>query len=438
MADYLATALARQAPPAAPWLASVRARGAEEARRARLPTIRDEAWRYTSLRPLLEGNYTAPPAEAGPLARWAEAAELGLAAGPRLVFVNGRFCAALSRATPLPEGVVLSPLSDLDEVAGARLAQSLGRLAPPGERVFTALNQWWLEDGAVLWVRDGLELAEPIHLLWLGTPQPSPASVAQRLQVVLGAGARATVVEHFATGGAGERLFTNGVSEFELGEGACLRHCRVHLEGEQALAIGLAAARLAAGARLEGFHAALGGQLTRVELHVALEGEGASCELTGLYLPRRREVFDYHTCVEHRSPNAASEQAFRGIAADRARAVFNGRIHIHPGARGSVAHLVDRNILGNDEAEVDVKPELEIYNDDVQCSHGATVAQWDERQLFYLRSRGVPEAEARVLLGFAFANEVLERFPLQELRQRLRARLLARLAVDPQLARHLT
>ena len=282
-----------------------------------------------------------------------------------------------------------------------------------------------------------VRVAQPIHLVWLNAPEATPFGIAQRLLVVLEEGSEATVFEHFASTDGEQNSFTNGVSELVVGDNARLHHCRLHLEESGTVHLGAVHASLGRAATLNGFHMALGSHLKRIELVVRHRGEGAHCELNGVYLPRNREVIDYHTCIEHEVPHCTSEETFRGIIADEARAVFNGRIHIHPGAQKTSAHLSNRNLLTSNRAEVDTKPELEIYADDVQCSHGATVAQLDERQLHYLRTRGVSEQEARVLLSFGFINEILNRVQQEPLRDYLRPKLAGLFARDPALARHL-
>jgi len=197
-------------------------------------------------------------------------------------------------------------------------------------------------------------------------------------------------------------------------------------------------ARLLENATLNTFHLALGSVLKRIDVVVDFQGPGAHCEMNGVYLPRGEEHIDYHTCVEHAVPHCTTSETFRGIVGDSASAVFNGRIHIHKDAQKTRAELSNRNLLTSTRAEVNTKPELEIYADDVQCAHGATVAQLDEGSLHYLRTRGVPKAEAEVMLSFGFINEVVDNVRLDELRAYLRPLLAHRFSRDPQLARHLT
>jgi Fe-S cluster assembly protein SufD len=201
--------------------------------------------------------------------------------------------------------------------------------------------------------------------------------------------------------------------------------------------IGGVHARLEKDSTLNSFHLALGSELKRIDIVVDHQGPGAHCEMNGIYLLRGKEHVDYHTCIEHAVPHCTSDEVFRGIIDDQASAVFNGRIHIHPDAQKTNAQLSNKNLLLSARAEVNTKPELEIYADDVQCAHGATVAQLDPETLHYLRTRGVPRDEAEVMLSYGFINEVIEKIHLEALRDFLRPLLARRFARDPSLTRHL-
>ncbi|MFA5630940.1 MAG: Fe-S cluster assembly protein SufD [Porticoccaceae bacterium] len=435
MTDFVQKALARQ--PAAPeWLVPFNALGRESSRGRTLPTIRVEDWKYTSLRALEEGAFATAPEPVAPDAGLARHFHIPDLDAYRLVFVNGHYSAALSDARDLPEGVTLTTFADADENAIEDVRAHLGELSGD-ERLFSALNASWLVDGVFLRVARNTKVGKPVQLVWLTTPQTEAFGIAQRLLVVMEEGSEAAVLEQFVSTGDAQNAFTNGVSEFVIGDNAQLRHCRLHLEEPGAIHVGAVHASVGRNALLSGFHVALGGRLKRNDIQVRMRGEGGHCELNGVYLPRNREVIDYHTCVEHEVPNCTSDETFRGIIADEARAVFNGRIHIHRDAQKTSAHLSNRNLLTSNKAEVDTKPELEIYADDVQCSHGATVAQLDEGHLYYLLTRGVSEQEAQVLLSFGFINEILNRIRRDALQNYLRAELRGLFAQDDYLTRHL-
>lgn len=436
MTDFVEKALLREPAGAPPWLAALNSRGRADSHGKVLPNFRVEEWKYTSLRSLNEDAYGAAPtfreADAGLAAHYAID---GLEAHT-LVFVNGRHSAALSSASPLPEGVTLVPFSQASTAEAALIDEHLGTLADRSQ-LFTTLNDSWLTDGVYLRVSRDRRVDKPIQLVWLTVAETAAFGLAQRLLVVMEEGSEASVLEQFVSSEETQNSFTNGVSELVVGANARLHHCRLHLEEASALHVGSVHASLGRDATLTGFHMALGSRLKRIDLVVHHRGKGAHCELNGIYLPRDREHIDYHTTMEHEVPQCTSDQTFRGIIADESRAVFNGRIHIHRDAQKTAAHLSNRNLLTSNKAEVDTKPELEIYADDVQCSHGATVAQLDPVQLHYLRTRGVAEQEARVLLSFGFINELLNRITREPLRHYLRQQLRGLFAREPELVRHL-
>ena len=437
MSDFVQQALAREPAGAPPWLDFAHRRGREHSRGRVLPNIKVEDWKYTSLRSLEEGAFVAAPAAPADEAGLRQHFAIDGYDAHQLVFVNGQFNTGLSSVDSLPDGVTLAPFSAVPDGDAEAIRRSLGSVAAPADRLFTALNDSWLTDGVYLRVARNVRLEKPVQVVWLSTALAKPTGIAQRLLVELEEGSEAAVTEQFVSADNGDNAFTNGVTELLLGDNARLEHHRLHLEQAGALHVGAVQARLGRNATLTGFHLALGAVLKRIDLKVRLVGEGAHCELNGVYLPRNREVVDYHTCMEHEVPHCTSDETFRGIVSDRARAVFNGRIHIHPGAQKTSAHLQNRNLLTSNTAEVDTKPELEIYADDVQCSHGATVAQLDDKQMYYLRTRGVPEQEARVLLSFGFINELLNRLGREPLQAYLRPQLAGLFAKDPSLARHL-
>lgn len=436
MSDFLQQALRLEPDSVPAWLSPFRRETGESNAGLRLPTRRVEEWKYTSLKALEEGEYLRRP-QPGPVdADVRDLVAVSELDAHTLVFVNGVFNAALSDSAALPGGCTLVPFSGASETEAAAIREHLGSLAPSSQP-FVALNNHWLEEGVFLRVDRNTRVSKPLQLVWLTTPQDQSFSIAQRLLVVLEEGSEATVLEHFASSDSRQNAFTTGVTEMVVGANACLHHYRLHLEQSDALHIGAVHVELARDARINGYHVALGSTLKRIDLVVHHRGQGAHSELNGIYVPRNDELVDYHTTLEHEVPHTSSEETFRGIVSDRARAVFSGRIHIHPHAQKTSAHLNNRNLLTSNTAEVDTKPELEIYADDVQCSHGATVAQIDAGQLHYLRTRGVPQQEAEVLLSFGFLNELLNRSPLEPVRQYLRPRLAEQFARDPNLTRHL-
>lgn len=395
------------------WLQARRLAGRAAWDNSQLPTRKTEDWKYTSLYPLQQ-EFTAAPTSG------ASAEELGLdlpeLSGGRLVFVNGHWREDLSTLVS-DAALEVVRFSEASDAQSALISEHLGTTVPGAKHLFAMLNDAALNDGVFLRVRANSKAQHPVQLVWHNSEADSTFISNQRLLVLAETHSEATLVEHFS--GSGNAL-TNGVTELVLAAGAKLNHSRLHLENPLALHIGGLHARLDRDATLESFHLALGGKLKRIDIVINHEGAGAHCQLDGIYLLRGNEHVDYHTCIEHAAPHCTTDETFRGIIGDKARAVFNGRIHIHPDAQKTRAELSNKNLLTSATAEVNTKPELEIYADDVQCAHGATVAQLDDAMLHYLRTRGIPEDEALVLLSYGFINALVETQALDALRDYLK------------------
>ena len=397
------------------WLAELRESGINQFRRHGLPSHRTEAWKYTNLRPLRQLDFTAPDRTlrpAGPLPSLLP--EEG--AVHRLVFDAGRFDAGRSRIGDLPPGVSLEPLAAAIRRDPGGLQGYLGHIAHPVGQPLLALNTALMEDGLVLRVGRGAVLSEPIEALFLGSGQT--VAYHPRLLVMLEPESRAVLIEHHV-GEAGETYFANAASEIRVAEGARLDHLKVQAEGADAYHLATSHVWLDRQATYVSFALAVGAALSRNEVHVRLEGEGARCRLNGAYLMRDRQHCDNTTLIEHLKPETSCREIFKGVLDDHARAVFQGRIVVHRGAQKTDGHQLSKALLLSDKAEIDAKPELEIYADDVKCSHGATAGDLDEQALFYLRSRGLPEARARSLLVQAFLGEALDEIGLPALHEAL-------------------
>jgi len=431
MSEFMQRPLDHAQATAPAWLARWLEQGRRRWRASPLPTRKTEHWKYTALQ-ALRGPFA--PAEAGVWELSDAGIELPDLGACRVVFVNGYYRPELS-SRELPVGVSLVRFGEADERQAQRILEHLGAAAGREAMLFTALNDATLADGLFLEIAPGARVEQPLQVVWVAGNQGENFSINQRLLVLCGRGSKAGLIEQFAGTSTGQKAFTNGVTELLLEPETALDHYRLHLEEESALHIGGVYARLAQQAVLNAFHLATGSELKRLDVVVEHRGEGAACELNGVYLPRGSEHVDYHTTVEHCVPRCTTEETFRGIIGDEASAVFNGRIHIHPGAQKTRAQLSNRNLLTSPGAEVNAKPELEIYADDVQCAHGTTVAQLDEMSLHYLRTRGVSRAEAEVMLSFGFVNEVIDTVRWDPLRAHLRILLARRFARDTVLAR---
>jgi Fe-S cluster assembly protein SufD len=417
------------------WLQALRDSGRAAWLAGELPTRRTEAWKYTGLEALRDHDYLH---EAEVTAQTEQAAQALLPPldADRIVFVNGKFSERLSRLEVQP-GVDIVRFAEANSAQRALIAAHAGTLASHVANPFVALATSWMHDGVLLHVRPGTRMKRPLAVFNADVAAPRPFAYAQRLLTVVDAQAEAELIEYNTSGAVAQHSLNAGVTEIALAPGARLRHARLHLEEEHALHIGVVHAQLQSTSRYESFLFGLGGRLKRVDLQVRHMGEGSECRLDGVYLAKRSQHIDFHTCVEHVAARAITQQVYRGIVDDNARAVFNGRIHIHPQAQKSNADLSNRNLLLSSDAEIDTKPELEIYADDVKCSHGATVSQIADQALYYLRTRGIDLQEARLLLGFGFINELIDGLADARLASGLRDVVREWFDTDGRLKRHL-
>lgn len=411
-----ARSLAGQGPA---WLDELRREGLERFERTGLPTPRLEEWKYTNVAPLAR----VPFVPVGDESHSADVTGLLPAAGwdgehpIRLVFADGAFAPELSSRSTLPEGLSIDSLAVRVREDGERLRTAIGRLARSEDDALVALNAAHLADGAVVEIAPGAEIAAPIEIAFLNA-SPSPMLTHPRLLVVAGEGSRAVLVEtHLGRGPA--PYAANAVTEVSLGRAANVHHVRLQREGDEAYHLATIAVRQAAESRYDSTVFAIGSALSRTFIGVTLDGEKASCALDGLYLGRGDQHVDHHTSIDHPVPDTASRQLYKGILTDTATGVFNGKVIVREDAQRTDAGQVNRNLLLSERANVYTKPELQIYADDVKCAHGATIGRLDEDAIFYLRSRGIGAEQARTLLLYAFASEIVDRLTIQGLRDRL-------------------
>jgi Fe-S cluster assembly protein SufD len=390
-------AAAQQAPQ---WLAALRFAGAEQWLQSSWPGRRTELWKYTSLQALQK-----TPFQNASGALHALPADVLLDVdATRLVFVNGVLDSGAS--TIGQNGVVLFSAASAEQQA--LIAKHLGTVATTQRHLFASLSNALAGEGVLIHVPRGAVWETPVYIVHVSVPEAGPALVSPRLLVVVEDSAQVELIEHFATDAQTQNGFVNSLTEIHCGANSRVQHYRINLEEEHQLHIGGVHVDLWRDARYQGFTLAEGSTLKRLDYQITHQGAGASAVLDGVYLPRHQQLLDYHTNVEHKAPHCTTAEVFRGIVADDARAVFNGRIHIHPHAQKTLAELNNRTLLTSDRAEIDTKPELEIYADDVKCAHGATVSQIDADALFYLRSRGLTLEQARSMLSFGFINELLQ------------------------------
>jgi Fe-S cluster assembly protein SufD len=401
------------------------------------PTTHEEDWRFTSVAPIADGHFTLAHDGASCLTRegltrfeWRG----DLAA--KLVFVNGHFVAAASDIGRLPAGVrveslagvMTGPASDGRRVRlHADLHAHLTRVASAADRhAFTALNTAFLLDGAFVDVPDSTIVDAPIHLLFASVADERQMMTHPRVLVMMGANSQASIVESYVASGP-DRYFTNTVTEVTAGENATVHHYKVQRESLESFHIGSMYVRAARDAHVFCHSISLGGSLARNDTHVVLDGEGGACTLNGLYLADGARLVDNHTTIDHARPHCSSREVYKGILADRARAVFNGKIIVRPDAQKTDAKQTNKALLLSEDAQINTKPQLEICANDVKCTHGAAVGQMDEEAIFYLRARGLSQSQARHLLIRAFVGDVLSQMPLEPLRARIDDELARRL-----------
>ncbi len=390
-----------------------------------LPTRRWESWKYTSVARLAETPFSlaeGPQVREQDLSRFDEIAEL---CTHRIVFVNGCFSAELSRLEGLPAGVQLSSLAAELQAPSEHVRRYLGRVASFEGRPFVALNSAFLADGAVLRIAPGTQLSEPLGLVFIAASGAQPLLSQPRNLIVVEEGAQAQVLECYL--GGPQLSFSNVVSEVVLAANASLEHVKLQEEGTASVHLAEQQFELGRDCRLEAHSFALGGGLVRNSVLARLNDTGSHCGLHGLYLVRGKQHIDNYTAIDHRKPHCTSSQNYKGILDDQGVAVFDGKVFVRKDAQKTFAEQSNKNLLLSQQALVHTKPELQILADDVKCHHGATVGQLDPDALFYLRARGIPRVEARRLLTYAFASDIVSKTTLPALRERLEAQVFERL-----------
>ncbi len=407
------------------WLRDMRRASAAAFGKLGFPTTKDEEWRFTNVAPIADTQFVPAPPAAVAQATVSSFVVPGLS-GPVMTFVNGRFAPRLSDLGAPVAGVTTVSLAEAIASDPASLQPHFGRHTDVATRPFAALNTALFEDGALIAVADSTILSEAIQLVFLSTVTPAPAVSHPRVLVVLGRNSQARVVETFAAIGPA-RGFTNSVTEVVVGDGAVLEHYRVQREASSAFHIGHTQFQLGRASSSSSHAMAFGGLIARHDAVAVLADEGADCTLNGLFLADGSQLIDNHTEIDHATPHGSSHELYKGILGGRARAVFNGRIRVRPDAQKTDAKQTNKTLLLSDDAQIHTKPQLEIFANDVKCTHGATVGQLSEDALFYLRARGIGLDDARSLLIRAFATDVTGRIGLEPVRAELDRLLAARL-----------
>jgi Fe-S cluster assembly protein SufD len=386
------------------------------------PTPKTEDWRFTNVASLLQVPFElAPPTSVDATALPA----LPTPGTARLVFVNGIFNPGLSNHGAHTKGFDIGSLGSIGPEQARRLNEVVG-LADYKGQIFTALNTSFLDDGAYIVVPEGKIVAEPIEVIYLSAPAAKSFVTHPRTVLIAGQNSQATVVERYLAAPGSEVYFTNAVTELAIADNAVVDHYKVQDESRQAYHIANTQVLQARASRFSTHNLSLGGGLVRNEVRVRFDGEGCEATVNGLYLAGGKQHIDNYTVIDHAQPHCASHELYKGILNDQAHGVFNGKIFVRPDAQKTDAKQTNKVLLLSDSATINTKPQLEIFADDVKCTHGATVGQLDAESIFYLRSRGIGLDEARALLTYAFANDVIGRIKIDALREELEQWVLRR------------
>src|ERR1017187_3722317 len=416
------------------WLLPLRRAGIACFAELGFPTLQDEDWRFTNVAPLarLPLQPVAEPANDA-----AAKAALGKyifaqLPGARLVFVNGQYSMALSSVHGLPDGVRVSNLAAALVADSEFIKRQFSLHALTNDNAFAALNQAFFTDGGFVQVPAGVSVAEPIQFIFISTAKHGGETIQPRNLIVAGADSKATVIESYISTD-NVAYFTNPITEIVAGDNAALEHVKFQDEADAAFHLATIAAQLGRASNVSVHSFALGAKLSRTNIRAKLAGEGLECILNGLYLTRGEQLADHHMIVEHAQPHCASHEYFNGILDDKSKGVFHGRIYVHPIAQKTDAKQTNKNLLLSDDASATTKPQLEIYADDVKCTHGATIGQLNNESSFYLRTRGIDTNMARQMLIHAFAGEIIERIQCESAREVIDKLVWARLEANPAL-----
>lgn len=391
------------------------------------PSTRHEEWRFTNVAPIAKGAFEPANTERADVRpEQIEALSFGDANAALLVFVNGRYVSELSRTDSVPDGVQICSLGAALEAGGQVVQRHLARYADYDDQAFTALNTALMEDGAFVHIPRGTIVEAPIHLLFVAATNGKKLASHPRNLIVVDANSQVTIVESYV-GLSDDEYFTNTVTEVVAGENAVVDHYKIERESDEAFHIATLHLHQHRSSNVTSHTVSIGGALVRNNINTVLDGEGCECTLNGLYTVTGTQHVDNHLNVDHAKPHCNSREFFKGICDGKGRGIFSGRIIVRKDAQKTDAKQSNMSLLLSKDAQVESKPQLEIFADDVKCTHGATIGQVNGDAIFYLRTRGISESAARNLLVYAFAREILDRIRIETLRAQLEGLLVARL-----------
>ena len=412
------------------WIRERRETAAARFAEVGFPNTRQEDWRFTNVTPIAEGKF---PLATGSFAQASTlVGNVAIAGSLRLAIVNGQFAAGLSDLSAMPKGVRIAGLRDGARDGTDGLEQHLGKVFSIDAHPFAALNTSHLDDGVAIFVTSGAAIETPIHVVVVTSGEGKAVAAHPRVLVVAGANSQVRIAQTFI-GVKDDVYFNNAVAEVVVGEGAVVEYYTDQRESERAFHIANIQAHVSARGVFASHAFSTGAKIQRHDIGIALKGEGADCTMNGVYLADGERLIDTHTALDHAMPHCTSHEIYKGILAGKARAVFNGRIIVRIDAQKTDAKQTNRALLLSDDATINSNPQLEIFADDVKCTHGAAVGQLDEEAMFYLQARGLTRIEARDMLLHAFAGEVLEGVKIPALRDQIEASFFSALARDIEL-----
>lgn len=406
------------------WLRQIRDQASRRFTAVGYPTPRMEEWKYTNVAPVVKTEFRPSEYQTGASIAAIIAPLIASVHAIPLVFVNGKYCREFSDIGSLPDGLKVKNFSEALQADGDHLQQYL-TCGLENAPAFVAFNTASFEDGAFVEVAAGAVLHRPVHLIFISASNGTPSISHPRNLILVGSLAQASIVETYA-GVEGDLYFTNAVTDVIAGEGAVINHSKLQKESEKAFHIASLRFEQSRQSNLTSYSFSFGAALARNDITSTLD-EGAEGILNGLYLANGKQHVDHHTVIDHARAHAASREIYKGVLAGHASAVFNGKVIVRKDAQKTDAKQTNRNLLLSEEASINTKPELQIYADDVRCTHGATIGQLETNALFYLRSRGIPENEARQMLIRAFAQEIIGQIKPEDFRRLLEGELDAKL-----------
>jgi Fe-S cluster assembly protein SufD len=408
------------------WLRETRREGIDRFAALGFPTPRNEDWHFTSVAPIAESVFNPLRGATGQIPPSAlEPFQFSQHAWPQLVFVNGRYDASLSTPGAVAKGIRVSDLASAMRDQPSLVEPWLGKVSPSADRSFSALNAAFMSDGAVIHVAPYTESPVPLHVIFVSDSNAAKGVAHLRNIIVAGHNSKATVIESYVSlGDSG--YFTNAVTEVQVEAGATLTHYKIQRESQRAFHVHTIDAQQARDSHYVSFSFATGAVLSRTNIYTNLDGEGSGATLNGLYMADDKQHVDHQTSIIHSQPNCFSREIYKGILSGSAHGVFNGKVYVYPIAQKTDGKQTNNNLLLSEGARIDTKPQLEIFADDVRCTHGATVGRLDEVALFYMKSRGITTDTATRLLTYAFAADVLETIEVEAVRHELERATLER------------